>query len=63
MNNSEANVVRISTTTFPQFWCSILSTYPFHWYQRFKTLLPFPSTYQCETDFSRQLAMKKIGID
>ena len=44
--------------TLPQFWCSMLSTYPLVPEITIKTLLPFLSTYLCETVFSCLLTIK-----
>ena len=42
----------------PQFWCFILRTYPLVSQIAIKALLPFPSTYLCETGFSSLLTIK-----
>ena len=57
INNSNAKVL-FSTLTLPQFWCSMLSTYPLVAQIATKSILPFPSTYLCESGFSSLLTIK-----
>ena len=47
-----------STMSVPQFWCSMLLTYPLVSQIVIKALLPFLSTYLCETGFSSLLTIK-----
>ncbi|KAI6648289.1 hypothetical protein LOD99_12098 [Oopsacas minuta] len=63
IDDSGAKVV-FSTMSVPQFWCSMLHTYPLISQIAIKALLPFPSTYLSETGFSSLLIIKtKIEID
>ena len=48
INDSGATAI-FSTMSVPQFWCSMLLTYPLLSQIEIKALLPFPSTYLCET--------------
>ena len=57
INDSNAKVL-FSTLTLPQFWCSMLSTYPLVAQIATKSILPFPSTYLCESGFSSLLTIK-----
>ena len=57
INDSGAKAI-FSTMSVPQFWCSMLLTYPLVSQIAIKALLPFPSTYLCETGFSSLLTIK-----
>ena len=57
INDSGARAI-FSTMSVPQFWCSMLLTYPLVSRIAIKALLPFPSTYLCETGFSSLLTIK-----
>ena len=57
INDSNAKVL-FSTLTIPQFWCSMLSTYPLVAQIATKSILPFPSTYLCKSGFSSLLTIK-----
>ena len=57
INDSNAKVL-FSTRTLPKFWCSMLRTYPLVAQIAIKAILPFPSTYLCETGFSSLVAIK-----
>ena len=57
INDSGAKAI-FSTMSVPQFWCSLLLTYPLVSQIVIKALLPFPSTYLCETGFSSLLTVK-----
>ena len=46
-----------STMSVPQFWCSMLRTYPLVSQIAIKALLPFPSTYLSKTGFSSLLTI------
>ena len=46
------------TTTLPVFWLKIMAKHPEITTTGLKTLLPFPTFYQCETGFSAVTANK-----
>ena len=57
INDSGAKAM-FSMMTLPQFWFSMSNTYPLVSEIAIKALLPFPSTYLCETGFSSLLTIK-----
>jgi len=46
------------TTTLPKFWMKVLPEYPDLAQKALKTLLPFPTSYLCESGFSVMAATK-----
>ena len=57
INDYNAKVL-LSTITLPNSWCSMLCTYPLVAQIAIKAILPFPSTYLCETGYSSLVAIK-----
>jgi len=47
-----------SYTTLPMFWMKVLLEYPDFAIKPLKTLLPFPTSYLCESRFSVMAATK-----
>jgi len=46
------------TTTLPMFWMKVLPEYPDLFVKALKTLLPFSTSYLCESGFSVMVATK-----
>ena len=52
-----------SRVNLTSFWSSMLISYPKLSQIALKLLMPFPSTYLCETAFSSMLVIKRLEID
>jgi len=56
--NSDAAKTDFSSKSISQFWIGCLQTYPILSEIVLRLLLPFPTTYLCETGFSSLLTIK-----
>ena len=58
LRNDSASREMIMEKSLSQFWCTMLRSYPKVWTEALRVIVPFASSYVCETGFSALVHIK-----